>query len=92
MSRQGHDRDGIALCGQALALVDETALKTEALLALATIGLARLRSGDLPGAFEAADRVAWHLKSMPPVAYWMQSSLASTAEVLWTLQELRSLS
>jgi tetratricopeptide (TPR) repeat protein len=89
VSRQGRDRDGIALCGQALALIDETALKTEALLALATIGLARLRSGDLPGAFEAADRAAWHLKSMPPVAYWMQTALAGTAEVLWTLQELR---
>jgi hypothetical protein len=88
-SRQGRDREGLALAENCLSLIDERALKTEALLALGTLSLARLRLGDHMGAFEAADRAVWHLKTMPPVAYWMQTTLAATAEVLWSLQEMR---
>jgi tetratricopeptide (TPR) repeat protein len=85
--RQGRDAEAIALAEEALSLIDEEALKTEALLALGVLGLARLRRGELMGAFEAADRAVWHLRAMPPVAYWMQSTLAATAEVLWSLRE-----
>jgi tetratricopeptide (TPR) repeat protein len=88
-SRQGREDEAIALTERALGLIDETVLKTEALLALGTLALARLRSDDLAGAFDAADRAAWHLKSMPPVAYWMQTTLAATTEVLWSLLERR---
>jgi tetratricopeptide (TPR) repeat protein len=89
LSRQGQDREAIVLTEHALGLIDERALKAETLLALGTLGLARLRGDDLAGAFDAADRAAWHLKSMPPVAYWMQTTLAATAEVLWSLLERR---
>jgi hypothetical protein len=49
--------------------------------------LARLRTGDVRGAFDSASTSLEIIRSTQPVAYWMQHGMAATAEVFLTLLE-----
>jgi serine/threonine protein kinase len=85
--RLGDDRDAIRFEEEALTMIDESVLKTEAVCAYGVLALARLREQDPAGAYEAAGRSVDHIRSMAPVAYWTQQSIAATAEVLLSLRE-----
>jgi tetratricopeptide (TPR) repeat protein len=87
LSRQGRDLDALGPLEAALRMLDESSMKTEAICVLGTLALVKLRSGDAAGAYECADRALHHVRSMRPVAYWLQPSLSATAEVFLTLIE-----
>jgi tetratricopeptide (TPR) repeat protein len=89
LSRLGRNQDAIRHYDAARQLIDETSMKTEALGAWAGLGLARLQTGDTAGAYEAADRALWYVRTIRPVAYWLQAAIASTAEVFLTLLETK---
>jgi tetratricopeptide (TPR) repeat protein len=87
LSRLGRDAEAISYYADARPLVDEDAMKSEAICLFGLLALSRLRTDDLPAAYEAADRALWHIRSMRPIAYWLQPALAAVAEVFLTLRE-----
>jgi tetratricopeptide (TPR) repeat protein len=87
LSRRGHDAEAARGLESALEVIDQEVMTTEAICLFGTLAAARLRCGDAAGSWEAADRAMWHTRSMKPVAYWLQQSLASTCEALLTLVE-----
>jgi hypothetical protein len=62
-------------------------MKTEAVMSLGGLALSRLRLGDLPGAYEAADRGHWYVRAARPIVYWLHVTLGAIAEVYLTLIE-----
>jgi tetratricopeptide (TPR) repeat protein len=86
-SRLGQDAEAVRLLESVLGVLDEETMRAEAICAFGLLAMARLRCGDEPGAYEAADRMLRHTRSMRPVAYWLQPTLAGAAEALVTLVE-----
>src|SRR5262249_41732458 len=87
--RLGRNQEAMALYDAAAALIDEAALKTEAIWTHGMLGLARLRTGNAAGAYEAAARALSNLREAPPVAFWTQQGIAATTEVFLLLCEKR---
>jgi len=89
LSRLGRDTDALRMYEEARPMVDEDAMamKSEAVCLFGLLALSRLRTGDPPGAYEAADRALWHIRAMRPIAYWLQPPLAAVVEVFLALQE-----
>src|SRR5207253_2762284 len=65
-------------------------MKTEVIWAFGMSALARLRTGDERGAYEAADRALAYIVGVTPVAYWTLQGMAATAEVVLSSYEAGS--
>jgi tetratricopeptide (TPR) repeat protein len=87
LSRLGRDVEAIPFQEAALAMIDEDAMKSEAICLFGLLALSKLRTKNPGDAYHAADRALWHIRSMRPVAYWLQPALAGVAEVFLTLEE-----
>src|SRR5262249_29826532 len=74
----------------AAPLVDEDAMRSEAVWRLGMLGLTRLRLGDEDEAYRYADRALSHLLATAPVIYYMQHCTAAVAEVFLSLVEAKS--
>ena len=85
LCRLGRDEDGVRILVEALAAIDEQTMRAEAITGFGILALARLRTRDPAGAFEAADRAVGHIRTMKAVAYWTQPGIAGAAEVLLSL-------
>ena len=88
LSRLGRDVEALEQYDAALAMIDESAMKTETLSLHSLVALSRLRTGDVAGARESAERALWHVRAMRPVAYWLQTPLSAITEVALGLGEI----
>jgi hypothetical protein len=73
----------------AAPLVDEDAMRSEAVWRLGMLGLTRLRLGDEDEAYRYADRALSHLLATAPVIYYMQHCTAAVAETFLSLVEAK---
>ena len=73
----------------AAPLVDEDAMRSEAVWRLGMLGLTRLRLGDEDEAYRYADRALSHLLATAPVIYYMQHCTAAVAETFLSLVEMK---
>jgi tetratricopeptide (TPR) repeat protein len=85
LTRLGRGAEAVPLYQASLRELDPSAFKTEVVWALGMLGLAHLQAGDPERAHEAASRALAVTSAARPIAYWLQQSLAATAEVYVTL-------
>ena len=85
--RLGLYEEALVLYEQGIRKIDLDAMKTEVIWAFGMSALARLRTGDERGAYEAADRALAYIVGVTPVAYWTLQGMAATAEVFLSLYE-----
>jgi hypothetical protein len=85
--RLGRAGEALPLYARALGRLDEKPFKSEAIWGLGMSAVARLRTGDRRGAYEAASRALGHVRTARLVAYWLQHGMAGIAEVFLTLRE-----
>jgi tetratricopeptide (TPR) repeat protein len=83
--RLNRNEEAIRQYQNGLAAVHGSAMKTESIWGHGMLALARLRTGDVQGAFAAASASLELIRSTQPVAYWMQHGVAATVEVFITL-------
>jgi tetratricopeptide (TPR) repeat protein len=87
LTRLGRPAEALPYYDEALATVDQRTTTADTIWGMGMRGLARLRTGDLPGALVSARGALTHLLSTQPLGYWVQHGTAATAEVLLTALE-----
>ncbi len=83
----GREREALERYEDGLALLDEKAMRVDAIWALGMLALARLRLGDPAGARASAELALGHILGVRPVAFWLRQGAAATAEVFLALLE-----
>ncbi len=85
--RLGRAEEGLPLYEEAIARLDPSAMRTEAIWAFGGLALAWLRLDRPERATELARRALTHLAAGTPVAFWTQQGTAAVAEVSLTMLE-----
>ncbi|MDC0708011.1 AAA family ATPase [Stigmatella sp. ncwal1] len=88
--RLGRYEQAVANMEPEVPWFETSAGTSERIMGVGSLALAYLRMGDTKRALETAARTLETLHTLKPVAYWLQSGIASIAEVYFTLWEQAS--